>query len=522
MRVSLVKRRLGKAILAVLNYTAVAILMYTACVSGAVQAQPDRTLRVARNAAPPSLGNPLTSVGQPGSGLWSVLFDSLTVIGPDGVLQPALATSWDLVNDTRWVFHLRPGVLFHNGVPFDAHAAAAVLTFLKAKEGRRFYVSTEVDTIAAIEVVDDLTLALETTVPDAILPKRLALISVPEPGAWRRLDPEGFAQAPVGTGPFFLTDWGRTSGRMQFEAFTQSWRAPQQIRRLELWTVSDATTRMQALLTGQVDVLESISFDDVPDVEAAGFRVWTFGGAQVSSIAFRTVGNPDSPLQDVRVRRALNYAVNRQLIAEVLYGGRAEPASQGASATTFGYDPALKPVPYDPDRARALLSEAGYADGFPLIIEVLTGFNTIDTLLYQQVAQDLRSAGIDVTVRTPPFATWLRKFVSNEWGDTDAFSFMWDSGSYADAVRPVRNFSCAKAVPFFCEESIMSLIEETDRIMDPVERERHLQGLMARMRELAPALLLTTASQRVATSPDIAHLALNPPNIAYDSIRFLP
>ncbi len=68
----------------------------------------------------------------------------------------------------------------------------------------------------------------------------------------------------------------------------------------------------------------------------------------------------------------------------------------------------------------------------------------------------------------------------------------------------------------------MSLIEEADRIMDPVERERHLQGLMARMRELAPALLLTTASQRVATSPDIAHLALNPPNIAYDSIRFLP
>ena len=143
-------------------------------------------MRVARSAAPPSLGNPLTCVGQPGSGLWSVLFDSLTVIGSNGVLQPALATSWELENDTRWVFRLRPDVQFHNGAPFNAHAVAAILTFLMGDDGRRFYVATEVNSIAAFEIVDDLTLALETVVPDAILPKkRLALIAIPEPEAWR-------------------------------------------------------------------------------------------------------------------------------------------------------------------------------------------------------------------------------------------------------------------------------------------------------------------------------------------------
>jgi len=487
-----------------------------------VQAQEPHTLRVARNAAPPSLGNPLTSVGQPGSGLWSVLFDSLTVIGPEGVLMPALATSWELESDTRWVFHLRPGVTFHNGAPFDANAAAAILAYLMGEDGRRFYVSTEVLNISNVDIIDDLTLAINTTIPDAILPKRMALIAVPEPDAWTRLGPEGFAQAPVGTGSFSLMDWGQATGRMRFEAFKDSWRAPEQIERLELWTVPDATARIQALLTGQVDVLEAVSFDDVADLEASGFRVWRFGGAQVSSIAFRTVGNPDSPLQDPRVRQALNFAVDRGMIATVIFGGNAEPASQGAARGTFGHDPDLRPIPFDAAKAKSLLAEAGYGAGFALTIEVLTGFSTADSLVYQKVAQDLRAVGVDVTLRSPPFATWLRKYLTNDWGDVDAFSLMWDSGGYADAVRPVRNFSCAKAVPFFCDETLMPLIEQTDRIMSPAEREKHLQMVLARMREAAPALLLTTTSLRIATTADVEHFALNPPNIAYHTMQFRP
>lgn len=474
---------------------------------------------MARNAAPPSLGNPLTSVGQPGSGVWSALFDSLTVIGPDGSLEPALALSWTLISDTRWVFHLRPNVTFHNGAPMNASAVAAILAYLRSPDGRRFYISTEVDTIAAVDVIDPLTLEIVTTVPDAILPKRMALIAVPEPDLWRTLGPDGFAQTPVGTGSFKLRDWGQAAGRMVFDADPHSWRASTDIDVLELWTISDATARVQALITGQVDVLEAVSIDDVDLVEASGFKVWAFGGAQVSSIAFRTVGNPESPLQDVRVRQALNYAVNRKLIADVLFGSSADPASQGASRGTFGYNPSLEPIPYDPERARTLLREAGYTDGFSFTMEVLTGFSTVDTLLYQQVAQDLRAVGIDVTVRTPPFASWLRKFTSNEWGDADAFSLMWDSGAYADAVRPVRNFSCAKAVPFFCDESIMPLINMTDRIMNVQAREQHLQNLLGAMREIAPALLLTTATQRVASSKRIKALTLNPPNIAYHAIE---
>lgn len=479
----------------------------------------ETVLRVARNAAPPSLGNPLTSVGQPGSGVWSVLFDSLTIIGPGGALRPGLAVSWDTTSDTRWLFKLRTGVTFHNGAPMTADSVAAILEYLRSPEGRRFYVSTEVDTISAIEVIDAETIAIETHTPDAILPKRMALIAIPEPTAWRTLGPEGFAQAPIGTGSFKLREWGQATGRMVFDADPNSWRAPKDIDVLELWTVADATARVQALITGQVDVLEAVSIDDVEQLELAGFKIWSFGGAQVSSIAFRTVGNPDSPLQDVRVRQALNYAVNREIIADVLFGGKAEPASQGASEGTFGYDPSLDPIPYAPDQAKALLKDAGYGDGFSMTIEVLTGFSSIDTLLYQQVAQDLRAIGVDVTVRTPPFAAWLRKFQSNEWGDTDGFSLMWDSGAYADAIRPTRNFSCAKAVPFFCDESIMPLIEETDRIMNVADRERHLRDVMRRMRDVSPALLLTTASQRVATTTGIKSLSLNPPNISYHTIE---
>ncbi len=504
------------------TFNAIALFIFAAFGINDTESQTIQTLRVVRSAAPPSLGNPLTSAGQPGSGLWSALFDGLTFIGPGGQLLPGLAESWELTNNTRWVFRLRSNVRFHNGTPFDSVAVAAILTFLKSAEGRQFYVSTEVDTIAAIEIIDDLTLAIDTVVPDAILPKRLALIFIPEPGAWKDLGPSRFAQFPVGTGPFMLSDWGHSSGRMEFNAHKHSWRESSQVRRLELWTVSDATARIQALLTGQVDIVEAISFDDVRAIEKAGFRVWTFGGTQVSSIAFRTVGNPTSPLQDVRVRRALNYAVDRAKIAAVLLGGSAKPASQGATTGTFGFDSSLGPIPYDPSRAKALLRDAGHAAGFPLIIEVLAGFNSSDTILYQKVAQDLRAVGLDVTLRSSPFANWLRKYLANDWGNTDAFSLMWDSGPYADAIRPIRNFSCAKAVPFFCDESIMPLIQKTDSIMVPNERERHLKDLMARTRDMAPALLLTAASQRVAATSNIENLILNPPNIAYERIQIRP
>ena len=110
-------------------------------------------------------------------------------------------------------------------------------------------------------------------------------------------------------------------------------------------------------------------------------------------------------------------------------------------AGVVGYNSDLKPYPYDPGKAKALLAEAGYPDGFSLRVDVITGFVVSDSLVYQTAAQDLAKIGVDVELRSVPFATWLGRFVRNDWGDADGFSWAWTALFY-DTIRPLTRFSC--------------------------------------------------------------------------------
>lgn len=478
-------------------------------------------LRVVRTEVPPSLGNPFTTVGQPSSGVWGAIFDTLTQIGETGALEPGLALSWEAVEPTRWVFKLRPGVMFHNGVPFTAQAAAETIRFLQTPEGQRFIVGAEVRGIQSLAIPDDLTLEITTAAPDPILPRRFAIVFIVEPGAWKNLGPEGFAQAPIGSGPYRLIDWGKTSGRTRLAAHEGGARAVQGPKRLELLHVADSASRLQALASGQADLGEGLSPDDVAQL-GAGFKVEQRFVPAVTSITFRTVGVENSPLRDQRVRQALNYAVNREAIVQAFFGSRGRTTGQGASPFTFGHNPAIKPYPYDPVRAKALLAEAGFPNGFPLKVEVFVGFGPNDAAIYQQVAADWQAIGLKVNLQQTPFANWLRKYLSGEWGDTDAFSLVWDSSAYNDAIRPIVNFSCLKDKPFFCEEAIVPLIRQSQIEMDSQKREAKLQEIMARLHEIAPSLWIASGSATYAMTARVATFSARPHGIYYERITLQP
>jgi peptide/nickel transport system substrate-binding protein len=375
--------------------------------------------------------------------------------------------------------------------------------------------------ITEITAPDPVTVEITTKAPDAILPKRLAAIMIVEPDLWTK-DEAAFALKPIGTGPWQLADWGRSSGKAVFTAFKKSWRAPAQLDRLEIAILPDGPSRLSAIQSGQVDLAENFSPEDLTLLEGLPLKAVTERSTQVMALALPNVGNEGKPLHDKRVRQALNYAVDREQIVATILSGKSQAASQGCTVMVFGCNPHLQPYPYDPAKAKALLKEAGYGDGFSMRVEVLTGFGQSDQLIYQRVAEQLAQIGIKMTVETPSYATWLRKYLSNQWGKTDAFSLAWDSASYHDAIRTLKYYSCDKTNPFFCEPSIMPQIYATDGMMDEAKRRKALEDIEAAYHDLAPALYLVEVPYHYAMSKDVATFGIRALGVAYEQITFTP
>lgn len=473
-------------------------------------------LRVARTAIPPSRGIPFTAVSQPGVGIWSLIYDTLTRIDNQGNVEPALAISWESVSPTEWIFRLRPDVQFQNGEEFDSSAVVASIDLLKSEEGASFYTASEVQGIVAVKALDPLTILIETEKPDPILHRRASLLWVLPPQALAERGVDSFAQDPIGSGPFQLVEWG--AGTVKFSGFAESWRAPVAIDDLTIFVMQDPVTRLQALRSGQVDVAEQMSSDDVSQLGPDQFQMFNRTAPGVSGLAFRVIGNESSPVSDRRVREAMNLAIDRESIVNNLFQGVVLASGQGAVPSVNGHNPNVKPWPYDPERARTLLEDADFDFNRIIKIQVASGIAGGDSLLYQVVAQNLQAIGIKVELRSIPYANWLTSFLTNEWGDVDAFSLAWDNSAYYDGIRAETYTGCFKAQPFFCAPETKPLIDAISIEMDPQRRTLLLQELMAMLHDIAPAIWLVTGTEFAAAGQNVDGLALTSRGIQYDLV----
>ena len=477
------------------------------------------TLRVAAGGVPPSLGNPYTATALPATELWLAMFDGLTRLDWRGGPLPGLAATWDNPTPLTWRFALRDSVTFHNGRPVTAESVASVFSFLLSEDAASLLVARELTNISSVEAVGPLTVQFNLRLPDAILPKRLSLVMIVDPVSWTERGVDEFTLAPIGSGPYRLIDWGPGNTAARLRAFEQSWRAPVSFTDLEYRVVGDKTSRLQGLYSDQVDIATGLSEDDYDDVTANGYVPYVTATTQIKSIALPNVRDGDHPLKDQRVRQALNYAVDKQAIADVIFGGWLDVASQGAVPGISGYNPALKPYPFDPERARSLLEEAGYADGFDLSIEFVATLTPLDPLLFQKAAQDLTAIGVRTSVRQIPFSDYLRKYVPNQWGDVDAFGLFWNVASFQDAIRPYEYFSCMRVNPFFCDEDVTADIKAVQVMADPVERESAMQAIMAKFHTLAPAIWISNSAYVNATRPGINGFRMVPAGIVFEELR---
>lgn len=343
-------------------------------------AAPEKVLRVAATFA----DIPLTT-GQPSQGGEGARFMGVTVYDAlvnwnlrhadrPARLEPGLAVSWsvDPKNQTAWTFKLRPGVKFHDGSEFDADAVVWNFDKLRNQTAPQFdpaqaaQGASYISAIASYRVIDKLSVEIVSHQPDADVPYQLANIFFSSPAGFERLgrDWTKVAMQPSGTGPWIL-DKFIPRARIELVRNPNYWDAKRipKSDRLILLPVPDANTRVAALLSGQVDWVEAPPPDAIPRLKASGMQIYTNIYPHIWPYIPSYVAG--SPLRDVRVRKALNLAIDRDGLVELL-GGTALAAKGMVAPTSPWFGKPAFDIKYDPDEAKKLLAAAGYGSNNPL------------------------------------------------------------------------------------------------------------------------------------------------------------
>lgn len=435
-------------------------------------------------AFPAGGGVPLRGYANPSILTLSAIFDGLTYLDNDGAFQPGLATSWKQLDDFTWQFILRQGVKFSNGEPFDAESVKFFIELLQRPGSAAFPVQRELSILKSARVIDSHTVEITTTAPTPLLPRILAAMRVVPPAYWDTVGHDSFRFAPIGTGPLEVQSW--TESTVTLNAYSGSWRPPK-IKQVELVRIPESTGRLNGILADDIDIAMSLAPDDEIVLQSAGASLQSRSTGSILVWTFVTV--EDTPLRDVRVRRALNMAIDRDTLIAAFLGGEARVANQAALPEAFGYNPDLPPLTYDPEAAKNLLLEAGYPDGFPMKVEVVLGGVPNDAAIYQQIGIYLKAIGVDVEIRTITLAQLVTGIGEGHW---EGQSFNLDFSLYPalDGISPLRIHSCLKRVPWFCDEKASPLIESVFNEPNLEERESLTQNVQAYVNSELPALIL--------------------------------
>jgi peptide/nickel transport system substrate-binding protein len=320
------------------------------------------------------------------------IFEHLLEFDCDGSPSPNLAKSWRRLDDHTVQFRLNEGIFFHNGEPCDANAVKFSLERNLDPQLRSpsFHM---VESIERVDVVDRYTFNIVTSYPDGILLNRLSQFShIVPPYYIEMVGGKGFEKHPIGTGPFRFSKW--VKGKELILEKNQSYWLPG-IPQLDVivFKFADARKRVRMLLEGEVDMTTNFEPVDIPKIVEKGFKVIREPSFTMLAINFNLL-KENSPFKDRRVRQALNYAVDvDELIEKVMLGNGIRRATLGMPGE-FGYNPYIKPYPHDPGKAKTLLRDAGYPNGFAASIFIDDIDGGKDSTLGRVLKQQLAAVGI--------------------------------------------------------------------------------------------------------------------------------
>jgi peptide/nickel transport system substrate-binding protein len=357
-------------------------------------------------------------------------FWDLLIENKDNALQPGLALSWKPLDNTTWEFKLRPNVKWQDGQAFTADDLIYSYTRAKAVPGSVATYGGYLRTIASMSAPDPLTLVVKTTVPNPDLPLNLASVHVVSKHVGEKSTTEDYnsGKAVVGTGPYKFVSY--TPGdRVVMERYDGYWGAKQPWEKINYRYINQAASRTAALLSGDVDVIDKVSVSDLARLkESPNVSVYPYDGLRVMLLqpSFNpapnqyitdNAGKPleKNPLLDVRVRRALNLAINRKALTDRILQGAATEANQWMPKNTFGYNPQVTDIPNDVAEAKKLLTEAGFPEGFKLTMHAPNDRYPQGPETAQAVAQFWTRIGVKTQVEVVPWAVYSGRANKNEY-----------------------------------------------------------------------------------------------------------
>jgi ABC-type transport system substrate-binding protein len=421
-----------------------------------------------------ALGAPAEVVGTAAAGefrrITAPALEPLLVYDHDDKFYPKLAESWDIPADGKSItFHIRPNVKFSDGTSLDAAAVKYSLDAMAATTlGKIAYSS-----VSSIDVIDPLTVQFKLSKFDAILLYNLAVnngLIVSPTAAKKPSTPDNWAVDHfIGTGGFKLADF-KTKDFVSYSRFDNYWGAPKPyFDTIKITQVADIVTALMAFKSGQAQLIFGITPTDAKDLKAAGYDIYTAPARQTRSI-IPSGANKDSPFVNLKVRQALEYAVDRNAIAASIGEGYSVGLTQWAYPTDAIYVPGLTPRNYDPAKAKQLLTEAGYPNGFKTTIISQPSENK-DILVALQTY--LKVVGIDATIDLADNARFLDMHNKSGWN-----GLLLHGSPNAGTLFGVWNRFNANVLPSMYRGTWQAQLDEALAEPDPAKRLADHQGLV--------------------------------------------
>ena len=458
-----------------------------------------------------SLADIPQTTGQPDRGAGAYQFTGYTIYDPlvawemnvaerPGKLIPGLATEWsvDPADQKKWRFKLRPGVKFHDGSAFNADAVVWNLDKVLDDKAAHFdkrqsaQVRTRLPSVASWKKLDDMTVEITTKEVDSIFPYQMLWFLISSPTQYEKVgkDWDKFATAPSGTGPFKLEKFvPRERAELVRNADYWDKKRLARVDRMILIPIPEALNRTNALLSGQVDLIETPAPDAVPQLKSAGMKIVTNVTPHVWNYHLSVL--PGSPWTDVRLRKAANLAIDRDgLVA--LMNGLAMPAKGQVDPQSPWFGKPAFDIKYDPAAAKKLVEEAGYSKAKPLKTTFVIASGGTGQMLSlpmnEYIQQNLKEVGIEIdfkVVELETLYTHWRKGAKDEMNvglTSNNIAYVTSDPLYAI----VRFFHSGQAAPvgvnwgFYANPKVDAVIDEAKRTFDVARQDE----LMAKAHEM--------------------------------------
>ncbi|MBI4588435.1 MAG: ABC transporter substrate-binding protein [Candidatus Rokubacteria bacterium] len=386
---------------------------------------------------------------------------------------PHLAEAIKNVSPTTWELRLRKGVKFHNGEPFNAESVKFSFDRVLNPE-QKSPIRGNFTWVKSVDVVDEHTVRIVTEKPYPAIHEILTFgnFGMVPPRYIKEKGDAHFARNPVGTGPYRFVEW-RKGERTTVGANDQYWKGAPAIKTIVFRVIPETATQIAELLSGGVDIIRALPPDQIPAIEKSGIARVT--ATKILRVVFLQLDGDGragkTPLTDVKVRRAVNHAVNVDEIMQKVLGGMAVRTPAGTNPMAFGFDPAIKPYAYDPEAAKRLLAEAGFPNGFEVTLNTYAGSIVNVDQVGQATMGYLGKVGVKVKPRHfADVGQYLANFRGSKLDGITMASWGYNSVFDSDFIYYI-HFHTGQPYTYNSAKEMDQWLEEARATVDPRKRQ---------------------------------------------------